>query len=51
MSGHRVEASRVVSVEPDLAFDRLMKVQLTDVFVRRFAALPAVTGVIDQPDG
>lgn len=50
MSGQLVEASRVVSVEPDVAFDRLMKVRLTDVFKRRYAALPAVTDVIDQPD-
>jgi hypothetical protein len=50
MSGHRVEASRIVSVEPDVAFDRLMNVRLTDVFNRRYAALPAVTDVTDQPD-
>jgi len=50
MSGYRVEASRVVSVEPDVAFDRLMTVRLTDVFSRRYAALPAVTEVTDQPD-
>lgn len=50
MSGHRVEASRTVEVEPDVAFDRLMNVQLTDVFNRRYAAFPAVTGVTDQPD-
>jgi hypothetical protein len=49
MSGHRVEASRIVSVEPDVAFDRLMNVPLTDVFNRRYAALPAVTEVTDQP--
>jgi Polyketide cyclase / dehydrase and lipid transport len=50
MSGHRVEVSRIVSVEPDVAFDRLMNVRLTDVFNRRYAALPAVTEVTDQPD-
>jgi hypothetical protein len=50
MSGHRVEASRIISVEPDVAFDRLMNVRLTDVFNRRYAALPAVTDVTDQPD-
>ncbi len=50
MSGHRVEASRVVSVEPGLAFDRLMNARLTDVFARRYAAFPAVTDVKDQPD-
>ncbi len=51
MSGHRVEASRVVPVEPGAAFDRLMGVRLPDVFNRRYAAFPAVTDVIDQPDG
>jgi len=50
MSGHWVEASRVVSVEPGVAFDRLMGVRLTDVFTRRFAAFPAVAEVTDQPD-
>ena len=40
----------MVSVEPDVAFDRLMSVRLTDVFNRRYAALPAVTDVTDQPD-
>ena len=40
-----------MSVEPDVAFDRLMNVRLTDVFNRRYAALPAVTDVTDQPDG
>ena len=39
-----------MSVEPDAAFDRLMNVRLTDVFNRRYAALPAVTDVTDQPD-
>ena len=51
MSGHRVEASRVVPVEPGAAFDRLMDARLTDVFSRRYAAMPAVTDVTDQPDG
>jgi Polyketide cyclase / dehydrase and lipid transport len=50
MSGHRVEASRVVSVEPGTAFDRLMHVGLTDLFARRYAAFPAVTNVTDQPE-
>ncbi len=50
MSGHRVEASRVVPVEREVAFDRLLNVQLTDLFTRRFAAFPAVTAVTDQPD-
>jgi hypothetical protein len=50
MSGHLVEVSRVVSVEPGVAFDRLMNARLTDVFTRRYAALPAVIDVTDQPD-
>ncbi|NPC42129.1 SRPBCC family protein [Nocardioides sp. zg-1230] len=50
MSGHRVEAFRTVSAEPDVAFDGLMNVRLTDLFNRRYAALPAVTDVTDQPD-
>ncbi|MBS2937724.1 SRPBCC family protein [Nocardioides sp. J2M5] len=50
MSGHRVEASRVVAVEPEVAFDRLMGARLTEVFNRRFAAFPAVADVTDQPD-
>ena len=50
MSGHRVEASRVVPVEREVAFDRLLNVQLTDLFTRRYAAFPAVTAVTDQPD-
>ena len=40
----------MVSVEPDVAFDRLMSVRLTDVFNRRYAALPAVADVTDQPE-
>lgn len=50
MSGHRVEASRAISVEPEVAFDRLMHARLPDVFARRYAAFPAVTDVTDQPD-
>ena len=50
MSGHRVDASRVVPVEPGVAFSRLMDVRLTDLFARRYAAFPAVTDVADQPD-
>ena len=49
VSGHRVEASRVMSVDPDAAFARLMNARLTDVFTRRYAAMPAVTDVTDQP--
>ena len=51
MSGHRVDASRVFPVEPGAAFDRLMGARLTEVFCRRYAAFPAVTDVVDQPDG
>jgi hypothetical protein len=50
MSGHRVEASRVVAVEPVVAFDRLMVVRLPDVFTRRYAAFPSVQEVADEPD-
>jgi hypothetical protein len=50
MSGHRVEASRVMPVDPDVAFTRLMSVPLTEVFSGRYAAIPAVAEVTDQPD-
>jgi hypothetical protein len=50
MSGHRVETSRVVAVEPTVAFDRLMGVPLSDVFTRRYAAFPAVKEVTGEPD-
>ena len=50
MPGHRVEASRIVAVEPDLAFDRLMSAALTEIFSRRYAAFPAIREVTDQPD-
>jgi hypothetical protein len=50
MSGHRVETSRVVAVEPAVAFDRLMGARLPDVFTRRYAAFPAVKDVTDEPD-
>ena len=50
MSGHRVETSRVIAVEPVDAFDRLMGVRLQDVFVRRYAAFPSVAEVIDGPN-
>jgi hypothetical protein len=49
MPGHRVEASRLVAVEPTVAFDRLMASRLPDVFSRRFAAFPAVREVTDEP--
>jgi hypothetical protein len=50
MSGQRVEASRLVSVDPEVAFARLMGVRLQDVFVRRYAAFPSVADVTDAPD-
>jgi hypothetical protein len=50
MPGHRVEASRLVPVEPTVAFDRLMAARLPEVFSRRYAAFPAVREVTDEPD-
>jgi hypothetical protein len=50
MSDHRVEASRIIAVEPVDAFDRLMGARLQDVFARRYAAFPSVAEVIDEPD-
>jgi hypothetical protein len=50
MSGHRVEASRVVAVEPSRAFDRLITAPLPELFSRRFAAFPPVESVADEPD-
>ena len=50
MPGHRVEASRLVAVEPAVAFDRLMAVQLPEVFSRGYAAFPAVREVTEEPD-
>ena len=50
MPGHRVEASRLVAVEPTAAFDRLMAVQLPEVFSRSYAAFPAVREVTGEPD-
>jgi Polyketide cyclase / dehydrase and lipid transport len=49
MSGHRVEASRLFAVEPTEAFDRLMGARLPEVFSRRYAAIPAVREVTDEP--
>jgi hypothetical protein len=51
MPGHRVEASRIIAVEPTLAFDRLLGVWLPEVFSRRYAAFPAIREVSGQPDG
>ena len=50
MSGHRVEASRLVAVEPAQAFDRLIAARLPEVFSRRYAAFPSVRKVTDEPD-
>jgi hypothetical protein len=49
MAGHRVEASRLVAVEPTLAFDRLIAARLTEVFSRGYAAFPAIREVTDEP--
>ena len=49
MTGHRVEASRLVSVPPEQAFDRLIAAPLPEVFARRYAAFPAVESVRDEP--
>ena len=50
MPGHRVEASRLVAVEPTVAFERLMAARLPEVFSRSYAAFPAVREVTEQPD-
>ena len=50
MSGHRVDASRLVAVEPARAFDRLIVARLPEIFARRYAAFPAVREVIEQSD-
>jgi hypothetical protein len=49
MPGHRVEASRLVAVEPSQAFDRLIAARLPEVFCRRYAAFPAIRDVADEP--
>ena len=50
MPGHRVEASRLVAVEPTVAFERLMAARLPEVFSRSYAAFSAVSEVIEEPD-
>jgi hypothetical protein len=50
MTGHRVEASRLVAVDPTQAFDRLIAARLPEVFSRRYAAFPPVREVTDEPD-
>jgi len=49
MTGHHVEASRLVQVEPAEAFDRLIGAPLPQLFSRRYAAFPPVREVVDQP--
>jgi hypothetical protein len=49
MPGHRVEASRLVAVEPTVAFERLMTARLPEVFSRSYAAFPAVREVTEEP--
>ena len=51
MPGHRVEASRLVAVEPVQAFDRLLAARLPDFFSRRYAAFPPIRDVKDEPPG
>ena len=50
MPGHRVEASRLVAVEPTVAFEGLMTARPTEVFSRRYAAFPAIREVTGEPD-
>ena len=50
MPGHRVEASRLVAVEPAEACDRLIAARLPEVFSRRYAGFPAVREVTDEPE-
>lgn len=50
MSGHRVEASRLVAVEPTQAFDRLIAARLPEIFSRRYAAFPPVREVTGEPE-
>ena len=50
MPGHRVDASRLVAVEPAAACDRLIVAALPEVFARRVALFPAVQEVVDEPE-
>jgi hypothetical protein len=50
MTAYRVEASRLVAVEPTQAFDRLIAAELSEIFSRRYAAFPPVREVVDAPD-
>jgi hypothetical protein len=49
MSGHLVEASRLVAVEPTQAFDRLLAARLPEVFARGYAGFPSIQEVADEP--
>lgn len=49
MAGHRVEASRLIPVEPADAFDRLIVAPLPDLFRHRYGAFPPVRAVADEP--
>jgi Polyketide cyclase / dehydrase and lipid transport len=51
MTGYRVEASRLVAVDPTQAFDRLISAPLPAIFSRRYAAFPPIKEVTDEPDG
>jgi hypothetical protein len=50
MPGHRVDASQLVPVGPNIAFDRLIAARLPEVFARGYAGFPAVREVTDAPD-
>jgi hypothetical protein len=50
VSGHRVEASRLVAVEPETAFERLLAARQPEVFSHRYAAFPAIREVTDEPE-
>jgi hypothetical protein len=50
MSGHRVEATRLVAVAPEVAFAGLLAAPQEQVFVHRFAAFPAIRQVVDAPE-
>lgn len=50
MNSHRVEASRLIAVAPERAFDVLIATPLPSIFEKRYAAFPPVSEVRDQPD-
>ena len=49
MKSHRVEASRLVDVDVDVAFDRLLATPLPTIFTKRYGAFPPVREVRDEP--